>query len=443
MDGYKKNVLRIASPVFVSLLAQNIIGLTDTAFMGRLGEVALGGAAMATQVYFCIFTLGFGLGAGTQIIVARRFGSRQYSEIGNVLSQSFVMLFAAAVMLTALGFRTGESFFHAVFSSRAVADVATEYWNYRIWGFLFAFVCAAFRSFFVGISKTKVLTYNAIVMAVVNIVLDYGLIFGKLGMPELGVRGAAIASVIAEAASLLFYVVYVRLKVDVRHFGISFVSLFHLDRPMISMIFRLSIYIMLQALISIATWTLFFFLIEHLGERPLAIATIVRSIYIFLYIPITSFATSVNTLVSQFIGAERSDEVKGFVRQISRMAFLVMAAVGIIICLFPGFVIHIFTDEPSLIAATKPALYVICIALCICAYGNMAFTAVSATGATKNALVIELWVTAFYIIYSVTMTYFLKAPVHICFTVEAIYFTIIGFFSYRYLLSDKWKEKKL
>ncbi|MDO4671507.1 MATE family efflux transporter [Falsiporphyromonas endometrii] len=443
MNKYSKNVFRIASPVFISLLAQNIIGLTDTAFMGRLGEIALGGSAMASMVYFCVFTLGFGLGAGTQIIIARRFGSKHYSNIGKVLSQSFIMLSMAAVFVIVVGYFFGEKFFYAVFSSDRIAAVATEYWDYRLLGFLFSFLCAAFRSFFVGIARTKVLTYNAFVMAFVNIILDYGLIFGQLGLPQLGVKGAAIASVIAEMCSLVFYLVYVRLEVDRSHFGLSVRGLFSIQWKLILKIFRLSVYIMLQALISMSSWALFFFMIEHLGERPLAIATIIRSVYIFLFIPINSFSTSVNSLVSQLIGAGKSDEVKRFVRSISRLSFLVMAGVCIIISVFPGFVIGVFTDEPVLIQEARPALYVICVSLCICAYGNMAFSAVSAAGATKKALLIEMAATIFYVIYSGIMTYGLRASVDICYTVEVLYYIFIGIFSYKYLWSGKWKSKKL
>lgn len=411
--------------------------------MGRLGEVAMGGAAMASLVYFCVYTLGFGLGAGTQIIIARRFGSRHYQKIGTVLSQSLIMLAMAAGFVILLGLLSGRSFFYTVFSSPNISAVASEYWDYRVAGFLFSFLCAAFRSFFVGISRTKVLTYNAFVMAVVNIVLDYGLIFGRLGLPQMGVKGAAIASVTAELCSLVFFLLYMHFKVDRLSFGIRFRSLFHIDWKVIRKIFRLSVYIMLQALISMASWALFFFMIEHLGERPLAIATIIRSIYIFLFIPINSFSTAVNTLVSQLIGAGRGTEVPRFVRSVSRMSFLVMAFVCVILAAFPNMSIRIFTDEVSLILAARPALYVICVSLCISAYGNMAFSAVSASGATKKALVIETVATVFYVIYSAVMTYGLRAPVHICYTVEVLYYIFMGIVSYKYLLSGKWKTKKL
>ena len=83
-----------------------------------------------------------------------------------------------------------------------------EFFTWRIWGFLFAFVNVMFRALYIGITKTKVLTMNAVVMALVNVFLDYAMIFGKCGFPEMGIRGAALASVIAEASSMLFFIVF-------------------------------------------------------------------------------------------------------------------------------------------------------------------------------------------------------------------------------------------
>ena len=74
-----------------------------------------------------------------------------------------------------------------------------EFLDWRIYGFFFSFVNVMFRALYIGITRTKVLTINAVVMALTNVILDYALIFGKFGLPEMGIKGAAIASVLAEA----------------------------------------------------------------------------------------------------------------------------------------------------------------------------------------------------------------------------------------------------
>ncbi len=442
MHTDRRQIIRIAAPVLISLFAQNIVGITDTAFVSRLGEVALGGVTMASMAYFCIFTLGFGLGMGTQIIVARHYGARSLQSIGSVLWHSLLMLLFSAVLAIVLGLLWGGPFFSSVLSSSQVAEAATVYWDWRIWGLLFSFVGIVSRSFFVGIARTKVLTYNAFVMAVVNIVLDYGLIFGKMGMPRMGIEGAAVASVLSEVVSLAFYLLYALRRIDFSTYGICRSLCGVLDWRLMKRTLGLSVYIMLQSLLSLSSWTLFFFMIEHLGERPLAVASIIRSIYIFLYISISAYSTAVNTMVSAKIGAGESASVAAYLREVVKLSFLTMLVLCLITMAIPSVVLRIFTDDPSLIEAAKPALYVICVALCVCATGNMYFSAVSATGATKIALYIEAATVVLYVLYSAMMTYVFKAPVHICYTVEVVYYILIALLSYAYIRSGKWREKK-
>lgn len=436
-----RDIFRISSPVLISLLAQNIVGVTDTAFLGRLGEIALGGSAMASMCYFCIFTLGFGLGSGTQILIARRYGEKRYSDIGKIFGQSTILLVGAGILSILISYWIGAPTFKALLKSEAVAAAATEYWNWRIWGFIFAFQTATYRSFYVGIGKTKVLTYNSFIMALVNVFLDYALIFGKLGFPALGIKGAAIASVAAEVVSLAFYFIYTHshkshLKFKLNKLPRSF------DPQLMKKIFNLSFYIMLQALGSMMVWSIFFFLIEKLGERPLAIATITRSVYIFLYIPISAFGTAVNTMVGQLIGRGGGNKVTQQVLQVAKLSVITMGIVAIFMNLFPELLIRIFTPDMSLVYSAVPSLRVISLALVVSSVGNMFFSAVSATGATKKAMNIEFATIFFYLAYTWLFTHILHADVHWCFTVEIVYYIAVGILSYKFIAGDVWKAEK-
>ena len=79
-----KQIWNVSYPIFLSLLAQNIINVTDTAFLGRVGEVELGASAMGGLYYICVFTIAFGFSTGSQIVMARRNGERRYSDVGPV-----------------------------------------------------------------------------------------------------------------------------------------------------------------------------------------------------------------------------------------------------------------------------------------------------------------------------------------------------------------------
>ena len=79
-----KQIWNVSYPIFLSLLAQNVINVTDTAFLGRVGEVELGAAAMGGLFYICIYTIAFGFSTGSQIVMARRNGEKQYADVGPV-----------------------------------------------------------------------------------------------------------------------------------------------------------------------------------------------------------------------------------------------------------------------------------------------------------------------------------------------------------------------
>ena len=200
-----KEIWNVSYPIFLGLLAQNIINVTDTAFLGRVGEVELGASAMGGLFYICVFTIAFGFSVGSQILIARRNGEGRYKDVGPVMIQGGIFLLGLAVLMFGLTHLLAPSIVRLLISSDSIFDATMEFLNWRIWGFFFAFVNVMFRALYIGITRTKVLTMNAVVMALVNVLLDYILIFGKFGMPEMGIKGAAVASVMAEAASLAFF----------------------------------------------------------------------------------------------------------------------------------------------------------------------------------------------------------------------------------------------
>lgn len=429
---------RMAGPVVISLLAQNLIGAIDTAFLGRLGVAELGGTSIASLVYFSIFTIGFGLSSGTQIIISHKYGAGQDRSIGNVLGNSIMLLLGAALVAILIALPVGRWAFGTLLSSHMVAEAAMEYWDYRMIGFLFVFASSSMRSFFVGIGETKVLTYNSLVMSAVNILLDWALIFGHLGLPALGIRGAAIASVIAEGASLLFYIFYICHRVDRKRFGLGLRDLLRWDRGVAKSLLRLSYFLMLQALMSQSVWTLFFFMLESLGEVALGVASICRSVYNIIFISIIAYGTAVRTTTGQLMGADAADLVLPYLRRAALLSFGTALVLAGGVSLFPEEVLSIFTDDRALIAAAVPTMRVLCLAFLLASGGGMYFHAVGGVGATRKVFHIELSGNAFYLLYALATIYLAQGPVALCFSVEIFYFAIISLRSYLFMRSGRW-----
>lgn len=436
-----KEIWRVTYPIFLGLLAQNVINVTDTAFLGRVGEVALGAAAMGGLLYICVYTIAFGFSVGSQILIARRNGEGNYRAVGPIMWQGTAFSFGMAVCLLILMYFSAAPLIRLLITSDSIYGATYEFFTWRIWGFLFAFVNVMFRGLYIGITRTKVLTMNAVVMALVNVVLDYALVFGELGLPEMGVRGAALASVIAEASSLLFFLLYTYYKVDLKKYGLNRFGQF--DLSMVLRILRISCFTMVQYFLAMAIWFVFFMALERLGQRQLAVANIVRSVYVVLLIPVQALSTTANTLVSNLIGAGGSSGVVTLLHKISRMSFWIMVVcVGLCVA-FPGSILSVYTNEEALLVESVSALYVVCGAMLIASLANVYFNGISGTGNTQAALVLEVFVQVFYALYIIVVGMVIQAPVDVCFTTEVIYYVLMLGSSLIYLKKAKWQNKKI
>jgi putative MATE family efflux protein len=436
-----KHIWSISYPIFLSLLAQNVINVTDTAFLGRIGEIELGASALGGLVYICAFTIAFGFSTGSQILIARRNGEQAYDHIGTVMMQGIFFLFSMAILLFSLVCFFATPMMNLIVSSDIILQATVDFLGIRIFGLFFAFPNVMFRAFFVGITRTRVLTINAVLMAVINIILDYLLIFGHAGLPAIGLKGAAVASVIAEAISFLFFVLYTRFTVNIKKYGLNHIHAF--DFNLLRRILNISIFTMLQYFVSMSTFLFFFIAMEHIGQRELAIANIVRSIYIVMFIPVNSLSTTTNSLVSNAIGAGYTHQVTGIIKKTACFSLFIMAGCSLVFCLMPEAILSVYTNSPTLISDSVPSVYTISGVMLICAMGSVVFNGVSGTGNTSVALLIELITLVFYCFYVYIIGMRLKMPVHICFTSEIIYFGLLLMLSIFYLKKGNWKNKKI
>lgn len=436
-----RQILHVAGPILISLLMEHLIGMTDTAFLGRIGEIELGASALASVYYLAIFMLGFGFSSGVQILIGRRNGEGNYQAIGTIFNQGFIFQLALAALLFFISKYGSPYILRYLIQSDNVYTATLSYLDWRIFGFFFSFAALLFRAFYVGIADTRTLTANSLVMVGTNIVLNYILIFGKAGFPPLGIAGAAIASVIAEAVSLLFFMVYTYVKTDGRKYNLYHFSL--PEKKILGRIFNISVWTMLQAFISISTWFLFFIAVEHLGERPLAITNILRNVSSFFFIIISAFATTASSLASNLMGSGEIGQILPISRQIAKVCYMFILPLILLMSLFPTTVMRIYTDNHQLIDAARPAFYVMIMVYLFSVPANVLFSVVSGTGNTRSALWMELIVLSVYITSVIYIVLVLKADIAICWLTEYIYLFCMGSLAWWYMKKGKWKNKKI
>lgn len=436
-----KEIWHIAYPILISLIIQQMIGLTDTAFLGRVGEVELGASAIAGVFYIAIYMLGFGFSVGTQILIARRNGAKRFSEIGNIFYQGvYFQIALSLIMFLATKYLSPILLSHII-SSEHVYQATMKFLNWRIIGFFFSFQMVMFRAFYVGTTQTKPLTFNSILMLTINAGLNYILIFGKCGLPALGIAGSAIGSTLSEMISMLFFIIYMRSRTNIRKFGLNIIPRFRLSA--LRKILTISIWTMIQNFVSLSTWFIFFVFIEHLGEESLAVANIVRGVSGITFMMIMAFAATCSSLVGNLMGAGKTDAVMPTIHQHIRMSYILILPFIILYAIFPSWVARIYTDIPELIQQSVPVIWSLCTAYIIMIPANIYFQAVSGTGNTQKAFLMEFVALVIYIAYGGMVIMEMRSSVAIAWTTEHVYALMIGAFSYLYLKKGNWRSKKL
>ena len=434
-----KEIWRIAYPIMLGNLAQTIITFTDTAFLGHLGTIELSASMMAGLYYFVFTTLAMGFAVGVQIFIARRFGEGDLKKIGKVFQHGAVFVLSLGILLFCLLFFLSDKLLHVIIESESIYAAATDYLKFRQFGIVFVVFNYLFRSFYVGISTTKVITFSTIIMAVINIFFDWGLIFGHCGLPQMGIGGAALASLMAEITAFCFFWIYTYITVPHEEYGMF--QWHKLDGKLMGNILKVAFPSMMQRLFSFGAWFAFFVMIEKMGEMAIGISSVVRSTYMVLIIPGFAFASTANTLTSRIIGEGRSGEVHSMLWKVAKNGFLCAAILVDTTAIIPHLVLRIYTDDLALATADVPSVYVICLATLISAVAMVFFEAVSGTGNTSAAMALEFGILIAYVIYIFFMTK--TSTIGGVWTAELFYNIAIGIISYLYIIKADWLKAKI
>ncbi|NMA74945.1 MAG: MATE family efflux transporter [Bacteroidales bacterium] len=430
-----KDILFISIPIMMSVLVEQLINITDAIFLGHVGKVELGASAIAGMYYLMLYMLGFGFSLGLQIVIARYNGEEKHKEMGKSFFQGLWFLLLMALLLFIVSKALSPQVLKSFISSDEIFSAVMEYLKYRMYGLFFIFPALAFRSFFVGATKTSMMASNAIIMVTVNVILNWVLIFGKLGFPPLGISGAAISSSISEGVSLLLFAMYAVFRLDKQKYG--FKPCF--NWAILQNILQVSVWSMMHAFISIAPWLLFFISIEHLGEEQLAVSNILRSISSVLFILVTSFSTTTASLVSNLIGAGKQINVLTLCKKVIRLGYVIGAPLITLALFSYHTVVGIYTKENDLIAIAFMPYIVMLFNYFISLPSYVMLNAVSGTGATKRAFIFQVITVILYLAYLYWLNTLKGIPLAIYWTVEYLY--VISLLVMSLIYMKKWQQR--
>ncbi len=372
-------LLYLATPIIVQNLISNSLVMIDTVMIARLGETAVAAVGVAGRLNFILMLIVFGFYSGAGVFIAQYNGSRQFEKIRTPMSVIVVIGLLLTATFTVIALFFGEGFMRIFSKDEEVIRLGIVYLKYLAISFIpggLAF------SFVIGMRSTKdpkFPMFASIVSMSVNAILNYCLIFGKFGFPQLGVAGAAIATSIAKMVELamILYTVYLGSRKILRVFPRDFL---HIDGDFFKKYLQLSWPIILnEALWGLGT-VMYSLAYSKLGTIPFAASQMAQIVNDILLVFSFGLSAAVGTILGNKLGEGKRDEAIADSRVIMKLAVMIGLTTGAVVILILPLVPKIFGVEGESAQLIRDVLIVRAIANCFVTFNWTNVTGILRSG---------------------------------------------------------------
>ena len=344
----KKVILKLAWPVIAEQFLATITHIVDMMMVGRLGAAAVTAIGLTMQPVFFTAAFASALSVGTTALVSRFIGSDKNKDAALVLQQSILLSILFSLSAALLFYFTAPQLLTFMGGETEVIALGSSYLRIMTPGFVFMVLAFIVTAALRGAGETKIPMKVNIVVNLLNIVLNYLLIFGNFGFPELGVNGAALATTLARSFGgivllILSFSNYSVLKMDFKNF-------FTIKLRLIKRILRVGVPTALEESVRRMAQLLFVRIIAALGTTAYAAHQIAINAESISYMPGFGIAVAATTIVGQNIGADNLSGAEKGSYEAWKIGSLIMGFMALIFLLFPEFLIRLYTDNPDIIA---------------------------------------------------------------------------------------------
>jgi len=404
-----KELFTLAFPVILSNLSRVLMSVVDVAMVGRLGAAALAATGMGAMLFWGALSLVIGIRTGVQTVASRRLGQKKYNQCGTALHNGLFMATVYGFPVSIAGWWLAKDFIPFFINDIKATSLTIEYSSIIFLGLLFSAYSFVFQGFYTGVEKTKIHMRVSITSNIVNVYLNAGLIYGSEGVkiffsenvpsltflshlwqwtvfPAMGVKGAAIATVVASLWMFVHYGVYLFSKQIKSRFAVLSLSV---DGVMMNRQLRLAAPQGLQEVFIAAGWSMFYKIVGMIGLIELATTELLFTIMHASFMPALGVGQACSTLVSKYMGENKIKKSEASIKESIRLAEYIMGVMGLSFILFPKYYLFIFTDDPEIIRMGIFGLRMIGAVQFLDAIGFVLWFALSGAGNTLFPAVVE------------------------------------------------------
>lgn len=353
--GYKE-VLVLAIPLIVTTCSGSVQSFIDRLFLANLDYNALAATVPAAMICFSFIALFMGTAGYVSVFVAQHYGAGEHKKIGASVWQGFYII-APSLLVVIPVFVFVEPIFRWIGHDPVIQVIEAEYTRILILSVPVMILSACLTGFFSGIGRTKVVMWSTLLVTLLNLVLDYGFIFGHWGLPRMGVEGAALATVVSLSMGvavklLIFFSAEYRQRFAThRHW--------RPNRLVLARLLRFGLPLGVQAQLAGLATTVFVLLIGKIGIAELTAHSIAMNIFMLATMPVGGLTTAVSVLVGQRLGSSDSEGAEGVTYSAMHMAAVVFVVGGLLLAILPDWFTAPFSRSmsPSTYAVTVPLVH--------------------------------------------------------------------------------------
>lgn len=351
-----KLVITMSLPLMLSLLIQSLYNIVDSIFVARLSESALTATSLVFPMQLLMIAVGVGTGVGVNAVLSKNIGAKNTAMIENIAMTGVILsLFSTAVFMI-LGFTCTGIFVHAFTKDETIAEYSIQYLSICMIFCIGSLVSTMFQRFLQSVGDTFYSMVSLIAGAVTNIILDPILIFGWLGLPAMGVRGAAIATVIGQCVSAVAAIWLNAVKnptVKIKRKG------YKMDKAVVAQIYKVGLpTIITQSIGSIMVAAINAILMPF-SSTAVAFFGVYYKLQNFLFMPMNGLGQAAIPIVGFSYGAKNYDRIKEAIRTILPIAIGISLAATAVFMAFPSALLGLFSPGSEMLSIGVPALRII------------------------------------------------------------------------------------
>ncbi|MFC3285288.1 MATE family efflux transporter [Litchfieldella rifensis] len=378
-------ILRLALPIIAGMLSQSLLNLIDAALVGSLGEIALAGVGIGGYAMFLITAMVFGLSSGVQAQTARRHGEQAWHRRAVALNAGLVIALAVALPLMLVCLWQAPRLLWLINQDLGVNRVAVEYFRWRVAGLIPVAMIFCFRGYWNGIQQTGIYLRIILVMHLINVLASIGLIFGYLGLPEMGAAGAGAGTTLSLFAGLAIWSLF-----SVKGAASSGFLVRLPRRDTFVATLRLATPHSFQQLWFAAGYAVLFWILGQLDTASVAVGHVLVNLSLFLILPGVGLGLAAMSLVGQAMGRDAHGDAHRWGWDVVRVAWACLALLALPMMVIPDLVLGIFLHNEALIEMGRVPLQLTALMIVLDAAALVLGQALLGAGANRTVMTTTL-----------------------------------------------------